>query len=90
MNWVEIVHLRSTGGSVEQLSKEIEASLGTAGERDRTVAIYQRTALGTDLAIHIQGRGDSEQCRISALGLRLASALRVFGLVEHSLWREIK
>jgi hypothetical protein len=42
--------------------------------------------LDTDLSVHLYWNSDRPEQDGSALGIRLAQALKDFGLVDHSVW----
>jgi hypothetical protein len=86
MKRLEIVHLRSSDERIENLTEMIAESLGTANSDSQVVTLYRRKGLETDVAVHI--RQDAEGP--SRLGLQLASALKAYGLVEHSMWEEVR
>jgi hypothetical protein len=73
MNALEIVHLRSSGEPIETLGERIRESI----EAETDVGVHIR---------HVKPRRGNGQ---STLALRLASALRAFGLVEHTVWEEM-
>lgn len=85
MRRLEIVHLRSSGEPPESLADLIRASI--TGEGAEVVTLYRREGLETDVAVHIHH--PEAPARQGSLGLQLASALRAFGLVEHTLWEEL-
>jgi hypothetical protein len=89
MKQLEIIHLRLSGESAETLRDQIRDSIRAAATGTRVVTLYRRKGLETDVAIHInhpEGLGpDAKSC----LGVRLASALKAYGLVEHTLWEEM-
>jgi hypothetical protein len=89
MKILEIIQLQSGADSITLLSDQIRESLRGADERSRIVAIYRRDGVVNDLAIHIQYIGRSKAAKQTELGLRLAAALREYGIVEHTLWTEI-
>jgi hypothetical protein len=89
MNNLEIVHLRSSGESLESLNELIKESIWAEGTGSDVVTVYRRSGLGTDIAVHIHQRGSEEQNGPSALAANLANALKAFGLVEHSVWEEL-
>jgi adenosylmethionine-8-amino-7-oxononanoate aminotransferase len=89
MKVLEIIHLQSGAGSITSLSDQVRESLQRADERSRIVAIYRRDGLVNDLAIHIQYTSRSKAAKQTELGLRLAAALREYGIVEHTRWTEI-
>ena len=89
MSWLEIIHLRSFGRPPESLGARIRESLGTPGEHP-DVALYRREGLDTDVAIHIHHHEAPREEGPSRVGLRLASELGTFGLVQHTLWKELR
>jgi hypothetical protein len=89
MKHLEIIHLRSAGEPLKALGELIAESVGELGADQEVVTLYRRDELDTDLAVHIVRsilRGRQEP---SDLAMRLASALKAYGLVEHTLWKEM-
>ena len=85
------VELPEVGDMVEQeVACAVIESVKAAREHLEVVAVYRRNGLETDLAVHIHSHGEPDAAGQSDLGLRLASALRVHGLVEHTVWEEIE
>lgn len=89
MSLLEIVHLRSSGESLETLNDLIKESIWAEGHGSEVVAVYRRSGLGTDIAVHIHQRESNGRNGPSALAANLANALKAFGLVEHSVWEEL-
>ena len=89
MSQLEIIHLRSSGESLESLGNRIRESLGTL-DKNTEVTLYRRDGLETHIAVHIHHLGMRGRKGTSGLALRLASALRAFGLVDHTLWKELR
>ncbi|MCP4641796.1 MAG: hypothetical protein GY851_15240 [bacterium] len=85
MKQLEIIHLRSSGEPAEALSSRIRESIREEDASTQVVTLYRRRGLETDVAIHIDHPSDEP----SGLGVRLASALRAFGIVEHTTWEEL-
>lgn len=88
MRWIEVIQLRSTGCDKDLLKTEL---LGLVNENDRitgkqTMKVYSRVLVDTDYTIQIIHKTKNVEENGSPLGLRLASALKAFGLVNHSLW----
>lgn len=88
MKRLEIIHLRSSGKPLESLARSIRQSIGEGRSGGEVVTLYRRHGLDTDLAVHILDSGQPATRGPSRLALRLASALRAYGLVEHTLWEE--
>ena len=87
MKTLEIIHLRLGGnrqdGLIETIRKSIDAEDDSGEAR-----IYRHARLETDLAVHLHHDSPNESDRASNLGVRIASALREHGIVEHSMWAE--
>lgn len=90
MKWLEIIEMRSVDGDkdvlelhLEKLITEVEIEMH--GKRFKS---YRRVTVETDFSIHLFHETEQiEKCG-SELGLRLAAALKEFGMVNHSIWME--
>lgn len=89
MNALEIVHLRSSGEPIETLGERIRESIEAEATDAEVVTLYRRQGLETDVGVHIRHAKPRRGNGQSTLALRLASALRAFGLVEHTVWEEM-
>jgi hypothetical protein len=94
MNWVEIIAVRSPLNISKELVNDF---LNVPDEPDRatetpkhlvSIKIYSHSVVETDLSIHIHWESEKESENKSPLGLRLASALKPLGLLNHSVWIE--
>ncbi len=90
MNWVEIINLRSAGPPRETIEQKIPRSVAEGDRNENLVAIqvYRHATLDTDLSVHLLFEAQAPEVRPSALGQRLVSVLKGFGLVNHSVWVE--
>lgn len=88
MKITEIIHVRLSAGMPQSLSEKIRKSIGPEISAD-VFTIYQRDNLESDLAVHLHREESSTQCGPSQLGLHLASSLKEYGLVEHTVWKEV-
>jgi hypothetical protein len=89
MDTLEIVHLRSSGEPIETLGERIRESIEAEGTDTEIVTLYRRHGLETDVAIHLRHLQPRKSNGPRTLALRLAHALREFGLVEHTVWEEM-
>jgi len=89
MSQLEIIHLCAPGESAEVLGRQIKESIMPPQGDAETVVLYRRRGLDTDLVVHVHHRAATQDEGPSTLGLRLASALRGYGLVEHTLSEEL-
>ncbi|MCK5250982.1 MAG: hypothetical protein KAJ98_13510 [Spirochaetaceae bacterium] len=85
---LEIIHVRLSAGISEDLLEDIRSSV-TEREEGSELRIYSRAGLPGDIGIHILFHESAVDESMSSLGMRLASELREFGMVEHSLWTEV-
>jgi len=87
MNALEVIHLRMAGESLETLVEIIRESVESEpGLED--IRLYRHAKLGTDLVVHLHRSNTQHKDRACKSGERLASLLRAYGLVEHSVWIE--
>ena len=89
MSRLEIIHLRTAGRSFASLARQVHEAIGSEVDGAGAVAVYRRSGLDTDVAVHIRFHGGRETASPSDLGLHLASALSAYGLVEHAVWEEL-
>lgn len=91
MKWVEIIELRAVENNQELLESQLQQLIHQVDKEANTPAIktYHRVMLDTDVSIHLVHDSTTVERNGSPLGLRLASSLKEFGLVNHSLWIEM-
>jgi hypothetical protein len=85
MNILETLHLRMAGDDLDDLVEMVQGVTGPQGHSP-LVSIFRHSRVQGDLLIHICWNGPEQTAEPSELGLRLASLLRIHGLVEHSVW----
>lgn len=92
MRWAELITLRSTGRSEKRLRSALRELMrdraGVSGRRH--IRIYHRERVDTDYCIFLSHDTGTFPVGGSRLGVRLADALKAFGLVNHSVWSEMK
>jgi len=90
MKWLEIIELRSVGSNRTLLESQLQSLINEVNQdaKQQTIKVYSHVAVETDFSIHLVH--DSHRVNISGspLGQCLASALKEFGLVNHSVWVE--
>ena len=87
MNTLEVIHLRLAGVGPETLAESIRAAVEPSSEQTK-MRIYRHGRVETDLVVHLHREVDEGGDRVSKLGTQLASMLRGYGIVEHSVWVE--
>lgn len=85
MNILETLHLRMAGDDLGDLVELVRSVTGPPG-RPPLVDVFRHSRVQGDLLIHLCWDGPDQADQPSELGLRLASLLRIHGLVEHSIW----
>ena len=94
MKWVEIITLRSPGNVNRELVDELLKGVGESDSPTDTqkhlleIKTYYHSEVETDLSIHIYWESEARNRQKSPLGLRIFSALRSMGLLNHSVWIE--
>lgn len=90
MKWLEIIKLRSAGNN-SGLLKELLLSIDRLSQSELVeMKTYHHASLETDLSVHLRWESERPEQNGSALALRLAHALKEFGLTDHSVWIEEK
>ena len=87
MNTLEVIHLRLAGVSPETLAESIRAAVVPFPEETR-IRIYRHERVETDLVVHLHRAVEEGDTGVSKLGTQLASMLRRYGIIEHSVWVE--
>ncbi len=91
MKCLEIVELRAAGNRRELLASQLQKiiSLLEKGSSGQKIKIYTRVLVDSDFSIMLYHDTMETGTEGSRLGLHLASTLKVFGLVNHSIWNEL-
>ncbi len=81
MKILEIIRLRMTDGSIEEIMQHVCSDL----KDDPSVTVYRQIDLETDIALHLHY--DSEEKEFpSQLGQHLAETLSAYGFIERRYW----
>jgi rhamnogalacturonyl hydrolase YesR len=90
MKWIEIIELRSTGNTRKQLERHLQEFIDQMEKKSEkhTVKLYTSMMTDTDFSIHLFHDSSKVKNRGSSLGIRLVSALKFYGLVNHTIWIE--
>jgi hypothetical protein len=82
---MEMIHLRLAVECPDDLAQAIRRA--AAGQSGAHVTVYRHSGVSTDLGIFVSHDEDGSG-EPSAMGVRLASELRQYGMVEHSVWKK--
>ena len=91
MKWLEMIELRSVDSNRDLLESQLQKLMNDVDKETKKQAIkaYSRVIIDTDVSIHLFHDSKKVENSGSPLGVRLASALKAFGLVNHSIWIEM-
>jgi hypothetical protein len=88
MKWLEIIKLRSVGKD-SRLLEELLLSIDKFNQHGLLeMKTFHHSALESDWSFHLHWESGRPEQNGSNLGLRMAQALKEFGLVDHSVWIE--
>ena len=91
MKWVELIKLRSAGGSKKEINELSELVNNVLKINDGVeINLYAHSVLIGDLFIQISWESSRTSIQGSQVGLGLAQAFKKFGLVDHSCWIKIE
>jgi len=92
MKWLEIIELRSVGDKRAVMELQLKSLIDEVKQetRQQAIKVYSHITVETDFSIHLYNDSKSTDISGSPLGQRLVSALKEFGLVNHSIWVEMR
>ncbi len=91
MKWLEILELRTVDRNRELLELQLQKLINEVAKETEKLAIktFSSAMINTDFSIHLFHDTKKVENNGSPLGLHLVSALKEFGLVNHSIWIEM-
>jgi hypothetical protein len=91
MQWLELIQLRSADNNRKLLESKLQQLVDEVYRETnrKAVTAYSRVWIDTDFCLFIRHETKEPETEGSPLGLRLAAALKEFGLVDYSIWREM-
>jgi len=91
MKWLEIIEIRSAGNRRKLIDSQFRHLIKDAQKDTRDIAlkIYKDGTIDTDFSIQLFHNTGEVKHQGSALGQRLASTLKEFGIVNHRVLIEI-
>lgn len=90
MKWLEIIELRSIDTNRDFLQAQLQKLIDDVGmeAREQVIKAYNRVMIDADFSIHLLHDSAKVENEGSPLGLHLVSALKEFGLINHTVWIE--
>ena len=91
MKWIETIELRSVEGNRERLESQLLKLINEVkiDSKKQAIKIYSHVTINSDFCIQLLHDSRKIDVSGSQLGLHLVSALKAFGLVNHSIWAEM-
>ena len=91
MEWAELITVRSNKNNSQALAATLRELMEDVVRRagPEKIRMYRRKRLDTDFCIVLFHEGEKDPIDGSRLGLRLAAALKDFGIVHHAVWIEM-
>lgn len=92
MKYLEIIELRTSDMDSKNLGKILVRFMDDLNKEYENcrVQLYRHLTVKTDWSFHVRIQTGINTTFPSQLGLRIASTLKEFGLVHHSIWSEEK
>jgi hypothetical protein len=92
MKYLEIIELRTSDMDSKNLGKILIRFMDDLNKEyeNYKVQLYRHLTVKTDWSFYVRIQSGIKTTLPSQLGLRIASALKEFGLVHHSVWSEEK
>ena len=93
MRWLETIRVQSATGKEKMTEEELtllvrEIRNNTNPQGLCAVTVSSHASVPGYFALRLFWRTDAVHARGSLLGMNLAQSLKVFGLVDHSIWIE--
>lgn len=87
---LEIIDVRSSRVKSKELAAELEQLVQSLAQNSDSekIKIYTHFHYDTDFSLHLFYKIADKDHLNNQLGLRLASSLKEYGLVNHSIWIE--
>jgi hypothetical protein len=92
MNCLETIELRSIEGDRERLESQLLKLISEVNLDGKKQAIkaYSHETINSDFCIQLLHDSRKADAGGSQLGLHLVSELKAFGLINHSIWVEMR
>lgn len=90
MMWLEVIHVRVTDQECDRLLPIFTDLLKEIREKEncKKVKLFRRALLKNDVCLHLYHDSENAGVEGSPVGLRLATMLKPFGMVNHTVWKE--
>lgn len=91
MKWLEIIEMRITSKDRDLVNSFLrQLYQQVIKENKHQIRILNKYNLDTDFSVHLKHDSSDINQNGSALGQNILSALKEHGIVNHSIWMEMK
>ena len=91
MKWLEVIELQTVYKDLNKLKMQLENLISDIGNEFelQNIKMYRHLLVDTDFIINLFHDAEKISAGGSSLGLRIKSALKEFGLVNHKILIEL-
>lgn len=91
MNWLEIIEIRSACGCQKLIESKLKNLIEESIQNTEhlNLRVYKLATLDTGFCIQLLYYSGQKENEGSIIGINLASAMKEFGLVSHTVWLEM-
>ena len=91
MNCLEIIEIRSACGCQKSIDSKLKILIEetTTDANQLNLRVFRHATLDTGFCIHLSYDSDRIENEGRAIGIHLASAMKEFGMVNHTVWIEM-
>jgi hypothetical protein len=89
---LEVIEVRTGDRNQDLLKAQLQKLIRETdpGTKEQTIVVYNRAMINSDFSIHLFHSTEKVDINGSPLGLQLVSGLKGSGLVNHTIWLELK
>ena len=88
MKWLEIIELRTANRITKELKRSLDELItGVRHEQGSPkINVFLSFSVNGDFSVHLTHNLEEPNASGSVLGIRIADALKAFGMVNHQIW----
>ncbi len=88
MKWLEIIEVRTANRITQELKRSLEELISGVKQEQAApkINVFSSFTVEGDLSVHLTHNMHKPIASGSVLGIRIADALRAFGMVNHQIW----
>lgn len=90
MKWLEVIDIRIVSKDHVLIESYLQQLYDQIKDKKQQIRIFNKLNLDTDFSIHLMFDSTDTNSKGSPLGQNIVSTLNEFGLVNHSVWMQMK